>query len=117
MIRYFVVLVFIFGVLNISYSQEIEPKEVAVEEEAKLSYGVVKSVDKEESKIVIGEYDYDKDDYVEVSYYVDSETNFIGVSSIDEISKDDTVDIEYVERDGRRVIKNINVAKEITEEK
>ena len=105
----------IFLTLNISLAQTPEPKEPpgdAVNSQAEMtefSYGTVKSVST--NQIVITEYDYDKDEEIDISYTVDQNTEFEGVKSIQDIVIGNNVDIVYSVVDDKRIAQSITVEK------
>lgn len=76
--------------------------------ETSFSYGVVKiaAVD----QITVTEYDFDKEEDVEVVYAINAETKFVNFSSIAELKEADEVDIEYRLEGDKRIA--VSVSKE-----
>ena len=86
----------------------------AQEEDAEYSWGTAKSVSSDQ--IVVMEYDYDKDEDVEVSYVVDPKVELKGVDSLDDIKVGDDIEVNYVTKDGKKVARVIAVEKPTEEE-
>ncbi len=105
--RYLVAaVVLVLGLLicsGISLAQEEEA------EELECTWGPVSSVSSDQ--IVISEYDYDKDEEVDVAYAVDPNVELINVDSLESITVGDSVDIEYAVRGDQKVAKVITVEK------
>lgn len=76
--------------------------------ETSFSYGVVKiaAVD----QITVTEYDFDKEEDVEVVYAINAETKFVNFGSIAELKEADEVDIEYRLEGDKRIA--VSVSKE-----
>jgi hypothetical protein len=80
------------------------------EKEGDFTYGIVKTVSGE--AVTIEEYTYDEDgnETVEdVVYFIDTDTEYENVAQIGEIVEGIEVDIEYVEKDGKKVATYIYV--------
>lgn len=86
----------------------------AQEEDAEYSSGTAKSVSSDQ--IVVMEYDYDKDEDVEVSYVVDPKAELKGVASLEDIKVGDDIEVNYVTKDGKKVARVIAVEKPTEEE-
>lgn len=86
----------------------------AQEEEIDYSWGTVAGIS--ENQIVVTEYDYNKDEEVDITYSIDPNVKFENVDSLENIAVGDSVDIEYVVKDGKRVAKVIAVEKSSYEE-
>ncbi len=84
------------------------------EDDINYSYGAVKSVAADH--LVLTEYDYEKDADVDVTYSVDSNVELENVSAMAEIKAGDSVEIDYVEKDGKKVAVLISVEKPLEEE-
>ncbi|OGX25463.1 MAG: hypothetical protein A2787_09950 [Omnitrophica WOR_2 bacterium RIFCSPHIGHO2_01_FULL_48_9] len=69
------------------------------------SYGIVTSVSPEE--ITLLEYDYDRDEEVQVVYKIAADTEFNNIGSVDKIAKNDEVEIYYVDEAGIKTAKSI----------
>jgi hypothetical protein len=69
------------------------------------TYGTVSKV--MDNKIVLMVYDFDVHADVEATYTTDSETVFEDISSVADLQAGDEVNIEYVEVNGEKVIKNL----------
>ena len=65
------------------------------------SFGVVVKVSAKQ--IVLREYDYEKDQEIEITYMINPETGLNGVASIDEIKANDNVEIYFQEREGQKI--------------
>ncbi len=74
--------------------------------ETSFSYGVVKiaAVD----QITVTEYDFDKEEDVEVVYAINAETKFVNFSSIAELKEADEVDIEYRLEGDKRIAVSVS---------
>lgn len=108
---YLVVAGLVLGLLlcsvpGISLAQEVE--------ELEYSWGKVSSVSSEQ--IVVTEYDYDADKEVDVTYTLDPEVELKNVESLEDIKVGDSVEIDYVVKDGKRVAKIITTVEEPSEE-
>jgi len=77
------------------------------EEKTEYSWGKVSSASS--SQIVVTEYDYDSDEDADVTYTIDPKVEFKNVDSLKSIAVGDSVDIEYVIKDGKKVVKVIAV--------
>ena len=84
------------------------------EEKTEYSWGKVSSASS--SQIVVREYDYDSDEDVDVTYTIDPKAELKNVDSLKSIAVGDSVDIEYVVKDGKKVAKVIAVEKSSQEE-
>lgn len=83
-------------------------------EDMEFSWGVVKSVSSDQ--IVVTEYDYDRDEDVEVSYTVDPKAELKGVKSLKDIEAGDILEMDYVTSQGKRTVKVAVVEKAAGEE-
>ncbi|MBU0478776.1 hypothetical protein KKC91_09455 [bacterium] len=88
-------------VSNISLAQE--------EGELVSSYGIVRSLSSNE--LVVRESN-DEGEEVDVSYIIDTKVELKNVKALEDIAAGDSVEIEYVVRDGKKVAKIISVEKE-----
>ena len=89
----------------------------AQEEDVEYDYGSVVKVDATKNEIVIGEYDYDNDTEITVTYLVDPKANFENVNSLKEIAPGTYVDIEYIIAEGgKKIAKSISVYEGESEE-
>ncbi len=79
----------------------------AQEEDVEYSWGTVKSISSNE--IVVTEYDYDKDEDVEVTYSIDPKVELEGVKTLKDITVGDSLDIKYVIQGGKKIAKVITV--------
>ena len=80
-------------------------------------YATVVKVDVTKNEIVIGEYDYDNDTEVAITYSVDSKTKFENVESLKEIAPGTCVDIEYtIGEGGKKIAKVISAYEGESEE-
>jgi len=79
------------------------------EDELASSYGVVKSLSSNE--LIITESNDDGKE-VDVAYIIDTKVELKNVSAVKDIAIGDSVEIEYVAKDGKRVAKVITVEKE-----
>lgn len=68
----------------------------------KFSFGKVVSVAAD--SITVKEYDFAKDADVEVTYSVTPETELGNVNAVADLKADDDIVIDYVEKDGKRVV-------------
>jgi len=79
------------------------------EDEINYSYGVV--VSSSPNQIVLLEYDYDRDEEVQVTYEINVDTKVENVESLDNLQKDDNVEIYYKEAEGKKIA--VSVEKEL----
>ena len=79
------------------------------EAEPDYAFGTVKNVSGDQ--LVINEFDYDSGEEKEVTYTVDSKTAYDNVASLKEVAVGDEVDIDYHEKDGKKVAVTVAVAK------
>lgn len=84
------------------------------EEEIEYTWGTVSSLTS--NQIVVTEYDYDTGEDVDVTCAVDSGAELKNVDSLNNIAVGDSVEIEYVVRDGKKVVKVISLEKPSYEE-
>ncbi len=70
--------------------------------EDKFSFGKVINVSAQE--VVVKEYDFAKDADVEVAYVITAETELGNVNVITDLVANDDIVIDYVEKDGKRVV-------------
>jgi hypothetical protein len=99
--------------------QQPQPAAPAVQptapaEDTDYTYGIVSSVGTDQ--IVIKEYDYDKDVEVETTYLVATDTKIENAASLKEIAKGDSVEIDYIAKDDKKMAKIITVEKPLAEE-
>ncbi len=90
---------------GISLAQEEEESV----EETDYSWGTVSSVSS--NQIVITEYDYDKDEEVNVTFAVDANVKLHNVGSLKGLAVGDKVWIDYMIREGKNVAIGIEVEK------
>ncbi|HXV28549.1 MAG TPA: hypothetical protein VD913_06240 [bacterium] len=96
-----------------AFSQEDEVVAVA-EEETDYSFGTVKSVT--EKEIVVTEYDYESDKDVDIVYTADVDIKLENVDAVANIQAGDSVEIDFVTKDGKKIAKTISVEQLIEEE-
>ena len=94
---------------GVSLAQEEGEEEIVAEEEIEYSWGTVKEISSDQ--IVVSEWDTDKSEEVDVVYIIDPKVRLKDVKSLKDIAVGDSVDIDYVVRDGKRVAKVIIVEK------
>ena len=80
-------------------SETMEDMEDA--QDGKYSFGTVVSVNV--NQIVLKEYDYDKDEEVDVTYEVNADVKFENAGALKDIVKDDEVEIYWKDADGKKV--------------
>ena len=108
--------------LSVSLAQNPAPAAPAPaatpSDEMKYSFGTVVKVG--EGEIVVQEYDYSKDEEVEMTYAVTSETQYDNIGSLKEFAKDDNIEIYYKEAEGEKIatilIKENPMEEDLTEE-
>lgn len=96
--KFFVAVLFFLG-LAVSYLPAAGAQET---ENDKFSFGKVVSVAAD--SIAVKEYDFAKDADVEVSYSVTPETELGNINAVADLKASDDVVIDYVEKDGKRVV-------------
>jgi hypothetical protein len=99
--------------LLICYTPAISLAQEAPPEDVLYSYGTVSSVSADQ--VVIKEYDYEKDTEVDITYAIDPAAKFENVASAKEIAVGDTVDIDYVVKDSKKIARLIIVEKATAE--
>ncbi len=70
--------------------------------EDKFSFGKVVSVNAQQ--VTVKEYDFAKDADVEMVYNVTAETELGNVNAVTDLAANDDIVIDYVEKDGKRVV-------------
>ncbi len=70
--------------------------------EDKFSFGKVVSVNAQQ--VTVKEYDFAKDADVEMVYTVTAETELGNVNAVTDLAANDDIVIDYVEKDGQRVV-------------
>jgi hypothetical protein len=96
--KFFVAVLFFLG-LAVSYLPVAGAQEA---ENDKFSFGKVVSVAAD--AITVKEYDFAKDADVEVAYAVTPETELGNINAVADLKASDDVVIDYVEKDGKRVV-------------
>ena len=96
--KFFMAVLFFLG-LVLTYTPVASAQEA---ENDKFSFGKVISVAAD--SITVKEYDFAKDTDVEVAYSVTPETELGNVNAVADLKADDDVVIDYVEKDGKRVV-------------
>ena len=84
------------------------------EEEIEYSWGRVSSVSS--GQIIVTEYDYDKEEESDVTYTLSPNVELRNIDSIESIVVGDSLDIEYIVKDGKRVAKAIGTEEPSYEE-
>ena len=79
------------------------------EQEPDYAFGTVKNVSGDQ--LMINEFDYDTGEEKEVTYMVDSKTQYDNVASLKEVAVGDEVDIDYFDKDGKKLAVTVAVAK------
>lgn len=95
-----------------SWAQEQVVEEAV--EELDYTFGEVTSTSGNE--LVINEFDFDQDDFVDNTYTVDDATEYEGFQNLQELKAGDTVEIDFVTQNGKRMIKHIAVTEPLEEE-
>jgi len=72
---------------------DAQEEEDLLSEDLEYTYGSVVSVSPQ--TIVINEYNYESDQEIQVSYAISGETKFTKINSVEELVKDDNVDVYY----------------------
>lgn len=99
-----VIAAFIFSasfLLHPVFAQEAAAPETETEdigEETEFSFGTVKSVT--ENEVVVSEYDYETNADVDVTYKVPAETEFENATTLKDIKAGDSIDIDFLVKDG-----------------
>ena len=95
------VLVFMGVIAALVFSLASFSKAQEEADEMKYSFGTVVKVG--EGEVTVLEYDYSKDEEGEVIYMVNPETQLDNVGSLQELVKDDNVEVYFKEMDGKKV--------------
>ena len=77
------------------------------------TYGTVTGIDG--NQINLTEYDYEKDEDVAASYFVNDKTEYKGVNGLQDIVVGDVIDVIYSEIDGKRLSAHISIEKPDTD--
>ncbi len=91
-----------------------EDENAALDEETEYSYGTIANVG--DGALQVKEYDYDSGADVSVDYTVDAAAKYEGANSLKDVAVGDNVEMDYLEKDGKRVIVSMSVEKPFTEE-
>lgn len=86
----------------------------AQEENMEYSWGTVKSMSS--GRVTVVEYNFDSDEDVEVTYSVGPEVKLEGVEFLSGIAVDDSLDIEYIVKNNKKIAVAIAVEKPFTAE-
>ena len=117
--------VLVFGLLGPNLTQALAAESAAMTdittqpaaapqpagEEPDYAFGTAKSVNGDQ--LVINEFDYDTGEEKEATYWVDSKTEYDNVASAKEIAAGDEVDIDYLVKDGKKMVVAVSVAKPV----
>jgi hypothetical protein len=76
-------------------------------EETGYAYGTVSSVNAD--KLVICEYDYNKDEEVEVEYRIDPQVELKNLTSLDELVAGRNVEVDFIIAENQRLAKAISL--------
>lgn len=98
-----------FASVAFAAEQAAKSETPKAEEETEYSYGTVSSIAGDQ--LVVSEYDFEKDADVNVNYAVDATTKFENVTALTEIAAGDSVEIDYLVKDGKNVAKLVSVEK------
>jgi hypothetical protein len=79
----------------------------AQEENLEYSWGIVKNVSS--NQIIVTEYDFDKEDKIDVEYLFDKDVELEGVRSVMDIKSGAEVDVTYLAKDGKKLAKSLTV--------
>ena len=107
--------------LNFASAQEAQIMNAQVSESptqgvptSEFASGTVGSVASD--RLVVSEYDYEKDEEIENTYFVNQKTELKGVNSASEIAVDDSVDIVYSTVESKNIAQSIAVEKPSVED-
>lgn len=98
--KFSTVVVLALALAGLGHISVVRAQEAANED--KFSFGKVVSVAGQ--KIAVKEYDFAKDADVEVAYEVTGETELGNINAITDLAANDDVVIDYVEKDGKRLV-------------
>jgi hypothetical protein len=101
-------LVAIFALMNSLLLAQPEESS-SEEEEFQWVWGEVTSIDTAKKSITVKYLDYETDTEKEMSLIVDENTKFESAKSLADIKVADTVDIEYIVKDGKNIARNISL--------
>ncbi len=112
----------IVSILPVAFSQEeaapaaapAAPAAAVGEEETDYSFGTVKSVTGDQ--LVVSEYDYESDKDVDVTYTTDPAVKLENANAVADIKAGDSVEIDFVSKDGKKIAKTVSVEKPTEEE-
>lgn len=85
-----------------------------VDVETEFSFGTVKNL--ADNQLVVSEYDYESNADVDVTYQVSGETAFENVASLKEVAVGDSVDVDFLVKDGQKKAVAITVEKPLAED-
>ena len=114
----YLLLILLIGIMlvmspYILLAQEVQEKTGTQEkpEEKDYSYGRVTKVDVAKNEIVVSEYDWETNQDIAVTYSVAPDAKFENVASLKEVEPDTEVSIEYIEENGKKIVKFISIHK------
>ena len=84
------------------------------EDEIDYTFGEVTKV--MENKITLNEYDFDSDDFQDFDYEVNAETEFENLNGLAEIKVGDTLELDYVMQNDKRVAVYVSSAEIVEDE-
>lgn len=82
-------------------------------EESEFAYGLVDRIDS--NQLVLAEYDYDTNNEVNTAYSLTEDTKIEGIEEKSGISAGDGAEIEYENKDGKKIAKTISIEKQSLE--
>ena len=97
---------------TVVFAAEEAPEEVG--DDTQYSYATVVSLS--DKDLVVSEYDYEKDESVNVTYSLDPAVKLRNIASLKEIAVDDAVEIIYTVKDSKKIATAIAVDKNTEEE-
>ena len=114
MSRKYLVAVLLIGFLALSFNGASSAQAATKQADmSDYSYGAV--VKASSSQLVVAEYDFEKDQEINVTYELDPKVELKNVKSMGEIAQGDSVDITYVVKNGKKIATIIEVAKPVEE--
>ena len=91
-----------------------ESSDATLEDETEFSFGTVKTVT--ENQLIVSEYDYESNADVDVTYEVSPQTEYENATSLKDIAVGDSVDVDFLVKDGKKTAVAVTVEKPLTEE-
>lgn len=105
--KYFLILFLILAVSTFIWVRAAVAQEA--EELTEYAYGTIVNLNSE--KLTLLEYDYNKDEDVELIYLIDPEVNLKNITALDELKAGENVEIDFLIKNGQKIALVISLDK------